>query len=527
MSEPLLLREKQIKTFQHLIINHRFLDRSQAGTGKTAPHCALTGFLLRMTPETLEQKLQLSGKLTSTSLTSWIRSNKLSAFNTTKEQFSCRIIWIQPSSLLNKNRKEILDWNPDLKPDQVKIVKGTHNQRTKISLDENTLVWLMTAEAYAKYIGDMRSKFTDIVQVICDEPHLYYRGFNSKRTQAFVINTPDWNRVNFMTATPTPRGKLQGAYIYAHMIQKSYYGTIDFFMRTHAELDEYGSVMEWKNHHILKAFLENYSICWTTKDMYGDVPEFIVRDVLPMEEKVAKVYNQFEQEGIAEIKEIVLEAKTGGTNSLRIRQMLAHPHAISLPIDWDLKGNPIKFEQANIFDGVTPKLDRILEYAEEGEPLIIFGTFTAEIEKIAEYLASKKYRVGVIHGGVPQNRRNNIDLEFQRGNLDVVVCSAATAGVGFNWGHVNTVIFHSLNYGDDEFLQAVARAKRGVRKEPLRIVLLEYEETADQYVMWAVHHNSKSSNKANPDNPVIYFPKATTNHDDALGGLSMDYLKVG
>ena len=62
----------------------------------------------------------------------------------------------------------------------------------------------MTAEAYAKYIGDMRSKFTDIVQVICDEPHLYYRGFNSKRTQAFVFNTPDWNRVNFMTATPNP-----------------------------------------------------------------------------------------------------------------------------------------------------------------------------------------------------------------------------------------------------------------------------------------------------------------------------------
>lgn len=523
----LLLRDKQVITFQHLITNHRYLDRSQAGTGKTAPHCALTGFLLRMTPTMVAQKLQTSGKLTTTSTPTYSTTLKSSAFNVTGAKFSCRVIWIQPSSLLNKNRRELLDWNIDLGQDQVQVVKGTHLQRQKICKDPNVLVWLMTAEAYAKYIVEMRNKFHDIVQVICDEPHLYYRGFNSKRTQAFILNTPSWNRVNFMTATPTPRGKLQGAYIYCHMIQKNYYGSYEFFMRTHAEFDAYGSVTEWKSHEVLKRFLQNYSICWTAKDMYGDVDEIIIRDVVSLEPKVASIYRQFEQDGIAEIKDIVLEAKTGGTSSLRIRQMLAHPHAISLPSGWDASGTPIKFEKVCIFDEITPKIERILEYAEEGEPIIIFGTFTAEIEKIAEVLEAKKFRVGVIHGGVSQNRRNNIDQEFQQGNLDVVVCSAATAGVGFNWGHVNTVIFHSLNYGDDEFLQAVARAKRGVRAETLRIVLLEYEETADQYVMWAVHHNSKSSNKANPDNPIIHFPKASANASDNLGGLSMDYLKVG
>lgn len=521
----LQLRPLQIETFKKLIVNHRFLDKSHAGSGKTPTQCALTGFLMRKKPSEL---LPLTLNITKMAqIPSDFHMQKYSATIVTKGQFNCRVIWIQPMSLLNKNQKEILTWNVDLKPEQVQIVKGTHLQRQKISLDERCLVWLMTAEAYAKYIVDMRSKFPDILQVICDEPHLYYRGFNSKRTNAFVVNTPAWCRINFMTATPTPRGKLQGAYTYCHMIQKSYYGSYDFFMRTHAEFDDYGSVVEWKNHEVLKKFLDNYSIGWTTKDMYGEIEEFIVRDVLPMDKKVEKVYRQFEQEGITEIKEIVLEAKTGGTNSLRIRQMLAHPHKISLPSGWDASGKPTSFEEVNIFEGATPKLERLLEYAEEGEPLIIFGTFTAEIEKIAEYLESKKFRVGVIHGGVPQNRRNNIDMEFQAGNLDVVVCSAATAGIGLNWGHVNTVIFHSLNYGDDEFLQAVARAKRGVRNVALRIVLLEYEDTADQYVMWAVHHNSKSSNKANPDNPIIYFPKATTNHDDALNGLSMDYLKVG
>ena len=527
----LMLRPKQIQTFQRLIANHRFLDRSQAGTGKTPTQCALTGYVMRITPEEIltligEKKISTRASLTNNSFL-----QPMSARIITGGKYNCRVIWIQPSSLMKKNRQEILDWNPDLHPDQVKLIKGTATQKRKISLDQNTLVWVMTAEAYAKHIVEMRQKFPDIIQVICDEPHLYYRGWNSKRTQAFVQGTPDYCRISFMTATPTPRGKLSSAYTYCHMIQKDYYHSYDFYLQQHAILDDYGTPQEWINHEVLQKFLLHYSICWTAKDMYGDVDEVILRDILPMEPTVETIYRSFEQAGLAEIKNIVLEAKTGGTDSLRVRQMLAHPNAIKLPCAWDLKGKPTKFEEAKIFEGLTPKLERILEYAEEGEPFIVFGTFTAEIEAIAETLRNKKYRVGVINGEVSQQRRNKIDQEFRAGNLDVLVCSAATAAFGFNWGHVNTVIFHSLNYGDDEFLQAVARAKRGIRTELLRIICLEYENTADQYVMWAVHHNSRSSNAANPDNPVIYFPKVKTeakenNFDDILAEF-MEYKEVG
>lgn len=440
-------------------------------------------------------------------------------------RFNCRVIWIQPSSLLEKNKEELLDWNIDLLPSQVKVVKGTTMQKQKIIQDPNVLVWLMTAEAYTAYIKTMRGLFPDIVQVICDEPHLYYRGFNSKRTQAFVQNTPHWVRVNFLTATPTPRGKLSSAYTYCHMIQKSYYGSYDFFMNTHAVTDDYNTVQYWIKPEVLRKFLENYSICWTAKDMYGDVDQIIIRDEMEMSSKIAKVYNQFEDEGLAEIQEAVLEAKTGGTNSLRVRQILAHPHKMRLPLDVDKKGNVISYQDLCITDEITPKLQRILEYAEEGEPLIVFGTFTHEIERIAEVLRSKKYRVGVIHGEISQARRAEQDAMFRNGQLDVMVCSAATAGVGFNWGFVNTVIYHSLNYGDDEFLQAAARAKRGVRTETLRLVILEYKNTADQLIMWAIHHNSKVSNSANRGNPIIYFPKPHGGRDDVLvNGLTMDYV---
>src|SRR5690606_40315598 len=65
-----------------------------------------------------------------------------------------------------------------------------------------------------KHYDWMLAEFPDIVQIVCDEPHLYYRGFNSKRTQFFANKIPNRVRVHFLTATPTPRGKLTSAYIY-------------------------------------------------------------------------------------------------------------------------------------------------------------------------------------------------------------------------------------------------------------------------------------------------------------------------
>lgn len=515
------LKEKQIITFQKSFMNKRFLDRSHAGTGKTPPICCLTGYIIRTKPENLPAHANgfpASYKAKATDIS-----------HVSKGKYQSRAIWIQPSSLMEKNRKELLKWNPDFLPEQVKVVRGTAAKKKKLSLDEDTLVWLMTAEAFKSFYLEMKGKFQDISQIVCDEPHLYYRGFNSARTQFFVNNVEDHVRIHFLTGTPTPRGKLTSAYVYCHMIQRDYYGCYDWFINTHADLNEYNQPENWKNHDKLWRFLDNYSICWTSKDMYGDVDEYIIRDVVQMESKVLETYRMFESAAIAEIEGFVLQASNGGIETLRCRQILNHPNKIRIPTAWDDSGKASSFAETCIFDGITPKMERILEYAEAGEPLIIFGSFTEEIEYIARTLRSKKLRVGVIHGGVLQLQRVKHDEDFQAGKLDVIVCSAATAGVGFNWGHVNTVIFNSLNYGDDEFLQAIARAKRGIRTETLKIVLLEYENSIDQPIMWAVHHNSKNSHLSNKDNPIIYFPRVVEDDTNATltPQMMMEYHEVG
>ena len=521
----LVLRDKQLITFKKSLANKRFLDRSHAGVGKTAPACCLTGFIIGAKP----QELSLAQATLGIPLE--LTTSPFSATIVTKGKYNARAVWIQPVSLMKKNRKEVLMWNPHFSESDVKMVVGTAAKKKSICLDPNTLVWLMTPQAFVSYYKEMRVKFPDIFQIVCDEPHMYYRGFKSARTNFFVTNVPKHVRIHFLTATPTPRGKLTSAYVYCHMIQQDYYGCYEWFINTHADIDDYGNPQNWKQHDRLWRFLDHYSICWTGKDMYGDVDEIILREVLPIHPDVLTTYRTFEAAGVAELQGLVLEAKGGGVESLRCRQMLNHPHHINIPIRWNADGTPAEYSKGCVFSGVTPKMERILELAEAGEPLVVFCSFIAEIQMIADTLKKHKHRVGVINSHVSLLERYRVDEKFQNGELDIVVCSAATAGVGFNWGHVDTVIFHSLNYGDDEFLQAIARAKRGVRTNTLNIILLEYENSIDQPVMWAVHHNSRNSHLSNKDNPIIFFPKVVEDQTNTTISptmlLTMDYHDIG
>lgn len=486
----LTLRPYQVNTLTRLIHNSRYLDRSHAGTGKTAPACVFTFYLVN-----------------------------------TKQQ---RVIWLQPNSLLHKNKEELLAWTK-LNSDQIQIVKGTPARKEKIINDPQVKIWLMSAESLGKYGAKMVQLYPNLLHIICDEPHLYYRGYTSKRTQSFinlVKKNPNIG-VKFLTATPTPGGKLSSAFIYCDTIQPDYYRHYDYFMNYHAVMDDYGNPVDWVNHERLNKFLEHYSICHTKQEVYGDVPMFIIRDMIELSDKHEKFYRQFELEGILDLENSVLTGTSGGVASLRARQILNQPHKISLPSEWDAKGKPIKYKEAVLFDAKTKtaKEERLIEYFEEGEPLAIFAVFQDEQERLLHIGQSLGLRGALINGNVPMDKRAKIDLAFQKGELDFVVASPATAGVGFNWGFLNTIIYHSMAYGDDEFIQSYHRALRGMRTEPLRIVLLEYENTIEQTVLWKIHHNSRSSHKANKAAPVLVWPKPAADHSLRYADMTEEFFE--
>lgn len=491
MSE-LKLFPSQLTTLTKLMANSRFMDLSEAGTGKTAPACTFTMYKVKHLNE--------------------------------------KVIWIQPNSIIFKNRQELLLWT-GLKEHEIQIIKGTPAQKHKIALDPNVKIWLMSAESYAKYHSEMYEKFPEIKHVICDESHLYYRGWTSKRTQAFAKSMDKRKDlgVTFLTATPTPRGKLSSAYVYCHTIQRNYYQHYDYFINYHAVVDDYGNPSEWVNPEKLNTFMKNYSIAHTKKEVYGDVPMFIVREPLELDPKHEAFYRQYEAEGILDLESSVVTGSTGGVASLRARQILNQPHNLKLPMKWDDKGKVIEYSHHQLLTSKdkTNKELRLIELLEEGERIVIFAVFQAEQERILQLGLELGLRGAIINGNVSLEKRGKIDQDFRDGKLDFVVASPLTAGVGFNWGFLNTIVYHSMDYGDDDFVQSYHRGLRGFRTQPLRILILEYAETIEQTVLWKIHHNSRVSHSVNKTSPIITFPSpvGSTEKDkycEMTGNLTMD-----
>ena len=184
MDANLTLYPSQIEDLSKFIQFPRFLNASECGTGKTPVSCVYTEYEVN-------------------------HNNNI-------------VVWIQPSSLLRKNAKEILKWC-DLKEYQLGLIDGSKQQKLKIFNDQRIKVFFTTADAWASEYGDLIRKNFNPQVIICDEPQMYYRGWTSKRTQKFVNTLKPETKVKFMTATPTPHGNLGAAYVYCHVLQKDYY----------------------------------------------------------------------------------------------------------------------------------------------------------------------------------------------------------------------------------------------------------------------------------------------------------------
>ncbi len=114
--------------------------------------------------------------------------------------------------------------------------------------------------------------------------------------------------------------------------------------------------------------------------------------------------------------------------------------------------------------------------------LIIYSALQPEQKRIKQICEEEGFRVGLINGDVSSGERSRIDQQFRNGKIDILVASPATAAFGYNWSHVDHMIFVSRDYQDDSFEQAKRRAIRGQRQRPLRVSIYEYRNSIDQRI---------------------------------------------
>lgn len=436
------LRDYQVADLAFYMANPRCGNFSDPGTGKTPPSCVYMWWL-------------------------W----------TAKK---VRSIWAMPKSLLKKNRDELLLFT-ELEPEDVIIVDGTPAQRDR-QMRTDAKVFLMGFDCFARNWPVIVQYHPDIDCLVGDEWHLGFKTDSSQRTGSLYEFMERTTYLVAMTGTIID-GRLDTAYPLIQLCAPGSYQNHFAFMLHHAIENDYGQVVAWRNPEKVGKIFGKIAIRHTFEEAYGPEAKVIVHEPCQMTPKQREFYEEFEETALLELEDQFLDGTLPGVNLIRCRQLMEHPQSFGPPLD--------KIKQ-------TGKEERLQIHLEDhkrtGKPLVIFSAMTEQHDRLVAQCEAMGFRVGMIDGRVSAKRRAEVDQLFQAGELDIVVASAATAGVGFNWGHVDHIIFISLDYMDSNFVQAYRRAIRGKRDKPLLITVMEYEDSVDQKIFQIVEKKSALAN---------------------------------
>jgi SNF2 family DNA or RNA helicase len=443
MSQPLPLRPYQIADLAVLMQHPRACLLHDPGGGKTPPVCVW-----------IEWRWREAGEQT---------------------------VWVMPKSLFRKNRDELLRFTT-FAPEHIAIVDGPH--------------WPSGARVYL--IGPDRFRLiwqkmpAGVRNLVADELHMYWSSNGSKRTQAWYAAMRRIPRFVGMTGTLVS-GRLDSAYPTIHVIEPRYYGSYQGFLAEHAILDEYNKAIAWKNPEKLAAILGRHAIRRSFQDIHGAEEKVIVVERTEMSPAQRKAYDEFEARALLELENEFLVASTGGVAAMRCRQIMACPET------WGLlpKGE---------ITGKDQLLDvHLANHERTGEPLLVYAVFVKEQERILRLVRERGLRVALMNGDTPPGQRAEIDARFRAGTLQVLVASPQVAAIGFNWSHVNHVVFTTLDYQATTFIQAYRRAIRGRRDRPLLIHVLEYADSLDQRVFEIIRRKSELERSVDGTREVFDF----------------------
>jgi hypothetical protein len=405
-----------------------------------------------------------------------------------------RTALVQPKSLMEKNREEFLKFTHFDEKDVV-IVSGLTPKKRDEAMRSDARVFLFGGDGFAKEGETLIKYHPDVKVSLLDEPHLYFSGHNSKRTQA-------WYRLSRYMHTNVPftgtiiNGKLDSIYPFLHANFPNYYGTHDQFLNMHAERDEFGTLIHWKNHDRLRLILEKHSICRSFESVYGADATVIVTEPCEMHPAQREKYDELEAFALIELEDSFIEAGNPGVKAIRARQVLNHPVELGvLPIGT-----------------LTGKDEHLLVHIEEAifnnERLTIFASMIPEHERIAAMIQKLGKTVGIINGNTPDKLRQQYDKDFREGRLQFIVGSPQCMSVGFNWGFLRKIVFASIDYQDSNFIQAYRRGVRGKRDVPLLVYVLEYRKSIEQRIFQIVNRKSQDAQKITSHKKVLTLGRA-------------------
>jgi len=143
------------------------------------------------------------------------------------------------------------------------------------------------------------------------------------------------------------------------------------------------------------------------------------------------------------------------------------------------------------------KLDAVVELikdAPRGTPYVVFSEFRATVAALEQRLRQAKITCGKLWGGMTQEELTETVDRFQSGReMDVLLATASTGGVGLTLTRAQTLIFIEKHYNPARQTQAEDRIHRIGQEGQCHIISIQCPGTVDDLVEKILARKEKMS----------------------------------
>lgn len=172
-----------------------------------------------------------------------------------------------------------------------------------------------------------------------------------------------------------------------------------------------------------------------------------------------------------------------------------------------------------------PKLDRLLGYVDEkrklpNNKLLVFSTFRHTLRYLHEHLVATGIRVGLVHGGVPDDERRDLRARFAKSKTEPeaidVLLSSEVGTEGLDYQFCDALVNYDLPWNPMRIEQRIGRIdRRGQRSETIAIKNLIVSGTVDA----SIYERCLTR--------IGVFQRALGGSEAILGDLTREIRKIG
>lgn len=225
-------------------------------------------------------------------------------------------------------------------------------------------------------------------------------------------------------------------------------------------------IIGYRNIDVLKEIIDSCSLR-RTKDMLDIPPKTLIKQIITMEDKHRKFYDNIKDGIKEECNKIELKANNILALTTRLRQATACPSALTTE------------------SLVSSKLERAVQIAEDvisqGEKVVIMCTFKESVHELQNML--KEYNPLIGTGEMKDDTvSKNIDLFQQDPNAKIFIATTAKCGTGITLNAATYLICVDTPWTWALFEQVQDRIHRVTNEKPVFIYELICENTIDEQV---------------------------------------------